>query len=71
MHDSKYNALDIIQHIVVPKTDNLVTKRLQICGSLSVVFFLLQMLASAQFDDEFGFGGAHRPGGRCQGKSGM
>ena len=29
------------------------------------------MLAAVKFDNEFGFCGAHRPGGRCQGKSGM
>lgn len=47
------NTLDIVQHVVVPKADHPIAAGFEVCGSLMVVAFLLQMLAPAQFEDEF------------------
>ncbi len=58
LHDGKYNAFNVVHNIAIPKADDLVTKRLQIPCSFLVIFFLLQMLTSIEFDDELGFGGA-------------
>jgi hypothetical protein len=51
--------------------DHFIAKRLQKFRSLFVIRFLLQVLTSIQLDDAPGFRTTHRPGGRCQGKSGI
>ena len=51
----KYNAIDIFHHIVIPKADHSIAKRFQIFCSLLIILFLLQMLTSIQFNDEFRF----------------
>jgi len=53
VHNGKYHALDIVQHIVIPEAENLVALLFQEFCSFLVVFFLLQMLTSIQFNNEF------------------
>ena len=51
----KFNRLndpvDIILHLIIPKADYFVPQCLKILASLSIIFELLQMLASIKFDD--------------------
>ncbi len=56
MNDSQYNAINIIQYSIIPKTDDLVAQRFQIFCSFLIIFFLLQMLTAIELDDEFYFG---------------
>lgn len=55
MEDGKDNAVNLLHHVIVPKADDFVAKRVQVFGPLFVVFFLFQMLRAVQFDDEFLF----------------
>ena len=51
--DGKYNGLDIVHHIVIPKANDFITLGIQKCGSFSVTILLLKMLTPIQFDNKF------------------
>ena len=53
MDDRKYNAVNIIYHIIIPKADYFVAQCFQIFRSFVIIFLLFQVLTSIQFDDEF------------------
>jgi hypothetical protein len=56
VHNGKYNSLDVIHHVVIPKVDHFVALRLKVFRSFFIILFLFQMLTAIQFDDEFCFG---------------
>ena len=55
MDDDTYNTIQIAHHVVIPKTDDFIAKRVQVFGSLFIIFFLFQVLGAIQFNDEFLF----------------
>ena len=55
MKYGEYNAINFIRHIIVPKADDFVAEQVQVFCSFFIVFLLLQMLTSIQFDNEFLF----------------
>ena len=50
-----YHPVNIPHHIVIPKTNHLVSQRLKILCSFCVILGLVYMLASVQLNDEFLF----------------
>ena len=58
MDNDTYNVFNLIQHIIIPKTDYFVAQRFQILRSFFIILqsILLQMLTSIQFNDKFCFG---------------
>ena len=58
MEYGKYNALNILHYLIVPKADHPITQCFQIFRSILIIFFLFQMLTAIQFKDELGFGTA-------------
>ncbi len=47
------NTVDVVHDLVVPKANYLITQRFEVFCSFIIIIFLLQMLTSIQFDDEF------------------
>ncbi len=56
MNNGEYNPINVIQHVVIPKADHFIALRFQIFRSFPIMLFLLQMLASIEFNNKFGFG---------------
>ena len=56
MDNGKYNAVNIVHHIVIPKADYFVTQRFQIFCSFFIILFLFQMLTPIQFDNQSDLG---------------
>lgn len=48
------NALDVLQHIVIPEADHEISPRVQICGSDSIGL-AIGMLTAVDLDDKAGF----------------
>lgn len=57
-HDHKYNCIDFVHNLVIPKADDFVALRFEIFCTFCVVFLLIEVLAAIEFDDEFCFWGA-------------
>lgn len=47
------DTVDIVHHLMIPKTDDPVTQRSKIFSSFGIIRFLLQVLTAVQLDDEF------------------
>jgi len=47
------HIVHVFQHIMVPKTQDFVPALFKEFSALRIVFFLFQVLASIQFEDEF------------------
>jgi hypothetical protein len=51
--DDSHHAIDIVHHIAIPEAENAVAVPFKIGSALSIIFFLIDVLAAIQFDDEF------------------
>ena len=51
--DDSHHAIDVIHYIVIPETENAIAVFFEICGAFCIIFFLIEVLAAIQFDDEF------------------
>ena len=55
MNDGKYDAVNVIYHIIIPKADHFIPKRFQMFRSLTVILLLFKMLTAIQFNNHFFF----------------
>jgi hypothetical protein len=54
--DRIHNCIDILEHVMVPESENAVSLCLQVFCSLQIIFRLVQMLTAIDFDDQFSAG---------------
>jgi hypothetical protein len=50
-----YHPVDVFHHIVIPEPNHLITQRLKVLCSFSIVFNLVKVLAAIQFNYELLF----------------
>jgi len=55
VNNGKYNAINVIHHVIIPKANHPIALQFQVFSSFLIIFFLLQMMAPIKFNDKPGF----------------